>query len=261
MSSKLVVCNLHHNAPMTAELAVALCLAASKQIFEADRKLRQHDWSSRGIPCEGVPDPLPMLLLQGKVALVVGYGEVGQRVARIMSAFGMEVLATRASLSRVARDKHAVVHPPADLLSLLPRANVVFLCVPLTSGTSKMLGRKELAMLPKGSVLVNVSRGEVVDEDALFEALSQRENLFAAGIDTWYNYPATSKDTQSTPVSTRNDFSKLTNLVMSPHRGGAVGLEETESARLSAIAEALNLAADRSDVRAMPCRVDVERGY
>uniref|UniRef100_A0A6U6BGF2 D-isomer specific 2-hydroxyacid dehydrogenase NAD-binding domain-containing protein n=2 Tax=Guillardia theta TaxID=55529 RepID=A0A6U6BGF2_GUITH len=167
MSSKLVVCNLHHNAPMTAELAVALCLAASKQIFEADRKLRQHDWSSRGIPCEGVPDPLPMLLLQGKVALVVGYGEVGQRVARIMSAFGMEVLATRASLSRVARDKHAVVHPPADLLSLLPRANVVFLCVPLTSGTSKMLGRKELAMLPKGSVLVNVSS---INEERLFKA-------------------------------------------------------------------------------------------
>jgi len=257
----LFVCNLHHNAPMTAELAVALGLAACKQVFEADRLLRSNDWSARGIPCDGVPEPLPMLLLQGKTALVVGYGEVGQRVARIMSAFGMQVLATRASASRVELDKHTTVHPPADLISLLPVANIVFLCVPLTSGTSRMLGRRELEMLPKGSVLVNVSRGEVVDEDALYEALCKRENLFAAGIDTWYNYPATSKDIHNTPVSTKNDFSKLSNVIMSPHRGGAVGLQETELARLSAIAEALNLAAEKNDVRAMPCQVDVERGY
>eukprot|EP00960_Hanusia_phi_P037892 753172-Hanusia_phi.AAC.2 len=142
----LFVCNLHHNAPMTAELAVALGLAACKQVFEADRLLRSNDWSARGIPCDGVPEPLPMLLLQGKTALVVGYGEVGQRVARIMSAFGMQVLATRASASRVELDKHATVHPPADLVSLLPVANIVFLCVPLTSGTSRMLGRRELEM-------------------------------------------------------------------------------------------------------------------
>jgi phosphoglycerate dehydrogenase-like enzyme len=220
-SQEIAVYSTHHNAAFTAELAVALCLSAAKLLQPADALLRRNDWSARGIPADpgSAPQPMPMLLLAGKTALVLGFGQVGKRVAAAMMALGMRLIATRATAAHVYTTPEGVtVYPTSALAQLLPCAHVVFVCVPSTPMTDGLLGSKELKLLPEGAVLVNVGRGSVVDEEALESSLRPGGNLLAAGIDVWYNYPADHTQRNSTPPSRRRDFAPLENLVMSPHR-------------------------------------------
>jgi phosphoglycerate dehydrogenase-like enzyme len=93
--------SLHHNADSTAEMAIALLFAASKNILPADAMLRKNDWSARGLPNDGTPDGMPLMLLRGKSALVLGLGQVGNRVSSVLRALGVRVKATRASCKRV----------------------------------------------------------------------------------------------------------------------------------------------------------------
>ncbi|CAE8604407.1 unnamed protein product, partial [Polarella glacialis] len=109
------------------------------------------------------------------------------------------------------------------------------------------------------AVLVNVGRGQVVDEDALYEALSSGQ-LLGAGVDCWYKYPTSVASRQCTPVSDRLDFASLPNLVLSPHRAGAVGLPRTEQARMHCLAKLCNAAVE-GGVWTMPNRVDMAKGY
>lgn len=257
----LRVHNIHHNSTMTAEMAVALALAAAKQLIPADRLLRSGDWSARGIPADGDPDPLPQMSLEGSTALVLGYGAVGRRVARAMAGLGMQILAMKRSApdSGISDGESITLYPPADLHSLLPRANMLFVCLPETPKTAALLGAAELGMLPKGAVLINVARGPVVDEDALFAEL-KTARLFAAGIDVWYKYPVDAKSRTSTPVSAKHDFSALGNLVMSPHRAGGVGTTETETSRIRELAKLCNAAAE-GGLDAIPNRVCLDTGY
>jgi phosphoglycerate dehydrogenase-like enzyme len=100
LGSTVTLHNLHHNAPMTAEMGVALLLAATKRLLPADAKLRKGDWRPRGLPFPGeeVDPPMPMVLLEGRTALVLGLGHLGTRVAKVLHALGMRVLGTRRSV-------------------------------------------------------------------------------------------------------------------------------------------------------------------
>mmetsp|Transcript_111524 Transcript_111524/g.355958 ORF Transcript_111524/g.355958 Transcript_111524/m.355958 type:complete len:243 (-) Transcript_111524:125-853(-) len=242
-------------------MAVTLGLAAAKQILLADCSLRKGDWSARGIPADGDPDPLPQLSLSHCTALVLGYGSIGRRIGRVMRALDARVFATR----RTARpggsveDDGVVVHPSGEMFAILPSVNLLFVCVPDAEDTAGLLGERELALLPRGSVLVNVGRGAVVDEGALFKSL-QSGRLMAAGVDCWYNYPVDAAGRVSTHVSKRYEFHTLPNLIMSPHRAGAVGTAHVESSRMQHLAETCNAAVQRG-VDAMPNRVSLAKGY
>jgi phosphoglycerate dehydrogenase-like enzyme len=76
--------SLHHNAAATAEMAIALLFAASKNIIPADTMLRKNDWTARGLPNDGTPDGMQLMLLRGKSALVLGLGQVGSRVSSVL---------------------------------------------------------------------------------------------------------------------------------------------------------------------------------
>jgi phosphoglycerate dehydrogenase-like enzyme len=173
--------NLHHNAVPVAELALALMLAAAKSIIPNDRALHVHDWRPRY-------QRDPTLLLAGKTALILGYGAVGRQVARLCRGMGMKVIATRRTAGS-SDDGPDEIHPPAALKGLLPRAQVLFICLPHTAETDRLIGAAELALLAPGAILVNVGRGSIVHEEALFRALGDG-TLFAAGLDVWYKYPA-----------------------------------------------------------------------
>lgn len=243
---QIAVHNIHHNAGPASELAIALLLAAGKHLVPLDQRLRKGDWMPR---YEGHP----ALFLEGKRALVLGYGAIGQRVARVLCAFGMDVHALRRRGD--GNDAAITLHGPEALTELLPLSQVILVSLPLTGDTLGMIGKAELARLPAETLLVNVARAAIVDEQALFEALESKR-LAAAGIDVWYHYP--SADMRNCTLPSKFPFHQLDNVVMSPHRGGAYRHPENELLRLAELAKSLNAAA-RGE--AMPNSVNLEAGY
>ncbi len=244
----VAVHNLHHNAAPVAELAMALLLAAAKFVLRYDNALRGNDWRIRYEPAA------PTVILDGRTALILGYGAIGRRVAVACRALGMTTLATRRRLDAPQMDGGTEVHPAAALPDLLPRSDAVIVCLPHTPETDGLLGAAELALLPARAVLVNIGRGPVVDEKALYEALRDGR-LWAAGLDVWYSYPPDKASRADWPPSAW-PFRELDNVIMSPHRGGdAAGIARL---RLTDLAGMLNAAAAGE---AMANRVDLDAGY
>jgi len=245
----IAVHNLHHNAVPVAENTLALLLAACKHIIPPHNALRNNDWRPRY-------SPNPAMLLQGKTALLLGYGEIGSRLAKMLYALDMNILAIRNSLRSPERDRFAMVYPTHALHQVLPQASVLISTLPLTDQTNGMIADKEFSLLPHGAVVVNVGRGEVIDQHAFYQALKSGQ-LGAAAIDVWYNYP---EDEASRVKTNPADlpFSGLENVVLSPHRAGGLNSQDTERLRMEHLADLLNHAARGEP---LPNRVDLMRGY
>jgi phosphoglycerate dehydrogenase-like enzyme len=243
----IAVHNLHHNAQPVAEMVLTLLLSAAKLILPFDRLLRQNDWRSRYRPS-------PARLLAGKTALILGYGAIGRQVAGYCKALGMRVLATRRRPIEEPDGPADQVHPASALADLLPRADALLVCLPHTPATNGLIDRQALALLPQGSILVNVGRGPIVDQSALYIAL-QNGRLHAAGLDVWYNYPPDEASRSRTSPSDY-PFGELDNVVMSPHRAGSTA--ESNTLRMTHLANLLNAAAAGQP---LPNRVDLAAGY
>jgi phosphoglycerate dehydrogenase-like enzyme len=243
----IAVHNLHHNAALTAEMALALLLSAAKFIIPFDRALRSHDWTPRY-------SPNPSLLLEGKTALVLGFGAIGKRVARACWGMGMHVIIVRRQLRQEPCDFPVEIYPASTLTTVLPRAHVLVIALPATPETEGLIGATELALMPHGSVLVNIGRGPIVEQHALFDAL-KTGRLAAAGLDVWYNYPTDAASRSHTSPADL-PFHELSNVVMSPHRAGHA--LETEEMRMIALAQLINTIVRGEPV---PDRVDIEAGY
>ncbi|MFI5384918.1 MAG: NAD(P)-dependent oxidoreductase [Fimbriimonadales bacterium] len=244
--------NLHHNAPHTAEAALALLFAAAKQIVPMDSAMRHNDWRPRYTPEWAV-------LLEGKTCLILGYGEIGRRIGAALQAIGMKVMAIRRNPS--GPDERG----PDHLHALLPSADVLMIAIPHNQETDGMIGARELDLMPDGAILVNVARAQIVDEEALFKALKSGR-LHSAGLDVWYRYPqeegsavpgyfVAPASAADTPPS-RFPFRELRNVVMSPHRGGAAA--GTEAHRVRHLARLIEAAASGQPV---PNRVNLDLGY
>ncbi len=244
---QIAVHNLHHNADPVAELAFALLLSAAKFIIPLDRSLRQNDWTPRY-------QSSPTILLTGKTALVLGYGAIGKRVGRMCQDFGMKVLAVKRNLNDDAFDGGIMVYNSKKLEELLPQANVLIICLPLTPETKGLINARALELLPAGAILVNIGRGSIIEEEALYDALQARK-LHAAGLDVWYNYPEDVESRSNTPPA-NYPFHELDNIVMSPHRAGAS--DETDRLRMTHLAGLLNAAVREEP---LPNKVDLQAGY
>ena len=116
-----------------------------------------------------------------------------------------------------------------------------------------MIGAEQLSLLPRGATLVNVSRGKIVAEEALYKEL--KSGRIRAGLDVWYNYPDTVESRTNTPPS-RFPFHELPNVIMTAHLAGHS--DRTELLRARELAELLNLASRGAP---LPNRVDLEKGY
>ncbi|MFC9691550.1 NAD(P)-dependent oxidoreductase [Kribbella sp. NPDC056951] len=213
---------VHHNAGPTAELAAALVLAAARAIVPADQGMRTGDWTARYVP------PSPTMILGGHPALVIGYGEVGRRIARALNGLGMQVHVVR-STEQTGVDGDIRIHPRSELPNLVSRARVVVLAIPGSPATDGLFGADLIGLLPEPSVLVNVARATVVDERALYERL--RAGGVAAGLDVWWE-EARSADAVTGVTASTYPFHELPNVVLSPHRGGAFSLREVRDLRL-----------------------------
>lgn len=235
--------NLHHHAVATAEMAFALLMAVAKRIVPNDRELRAGRWGARY-------DPRASLGLAGRTAVILGYGAIGRHVGVLCRAAQMRVVGIRTKPGPA--EDGVEVRGIAELDSLLPSAEALIVCAPQTAATCGLIDARRLALLPADAMVVNVGRGPIVDEDALFDALACGR-LFGAGIDVWYRYPADGSDTA---MPANRPFHELPNVVMSPHHGGnVVGIERDRMRHLARLLETLA----RGDEPAES--VDPHRGY
>ena len=246
----IAVHNLHHNTVPTAEMALALLLAAARLLVPNDQALRRGDWTLRY-------NQPPVTILHGKTILILGYGAIGQRVGAVCQALGMAVLAVRRRPAAAApASTEAAIHGIDALPSLLPQADVLMITLPLTEATRGLMGAAELALLPAGALLINVGRGPVVDEAALYQAL-RSGRLAAAGLDVWYRYPD-SEAARTHTLPSAYPFHELDSVVLSPHTGGGFGSPYTERERMLHLARLLN-AIHRGEPA--PNCVDLALGY
>jgi len=165
----------------TADLTLALILATARRVVEADRFVRTGrpwTWSLQGF--------VGLDLSAGATLGIVGLGRIGMATARRAHAFGMKILATG---SRATSDEAVRLGVEAvDLATLLERSDVVSLHCPLNQESRHLIGRDELAVMRKGSYLINTARGQLIDEESLADALD-RGHLAGAGLDVHEHEP------------------------------------------------------------------------
>jgi D-3-phosphoglycerate dehydrogenase / 2-oxoglutarate reductase len=211
------------NAPQSnvlsaAEHTMALLLALARNIPQADRALRDGQWARERF--QGVE-------LHGKTLGVIGLGRVGTMVAQRALAFGMRLIAFDPYVSR-ERARSLALELMPDLGALLVQSDIVTIHLPRTPETEALIGARELSLMKEGARLVNTSRGGIVDEGALEEAL-RSGRVAGAALDVFADEPATEHPLFSLP-----------NVVVTPHLGAATA--EAQDKAGVAIAEMVSLA-------------------
>jgi glyoxylate reductase len=204
----------------TADLAFALLLSVARRIPESDDFVRKKKWKQAWHPS--------LMLgadVHGKTIGVVGMGRIGIEVAKRAKGFGMKVLYSSESINFEAETLGA---RQVELEKLLRESDFVSLHVPLTQKTKGLIGVKQLEMMRNSAILINTSRGSVVDQKALAKAL-KKGTISGAGLDVF----------EKEPIDAKDELLKLKNAVIVPHIGSAT----TETRDKMAITVAENLLA------------------
>ncbi|MEC9347331.1 MAG: 2-hydroxyacid dehydrogenase [Pseudomonadota bacterium] len=207
-----VLCNTYEHETAIAEYILLAMLEWQIRLARIDADFRVNGWSSRS-PAEG---PVHGEVL-GKTVGIVGYGHIGHEVAVRAKAFGMTV-------TGVGRRERAAAPAPLDryetvgagLDRLMAESDYVLVCCPLSEETRGLIDARRLALMKPSAVLINVARGLVVEEEALYRALVDKR-IGGAVIDVWYNYP-TVEDRNPSPMNF--PFRDLENTILSPHNSG-----------------------------------------
>jgi phosphoglycerate dehydrogenase-like enzyme len=228
MGPHVTICNARgaHNVS-TAEWTVASILAMLKYFpFYLDVQ-RSGQWNRRfeagaryaAITGDARPIYPPVMVeeLTGKTVLLVGYGAIGKEIERMLAPFDVD-------LRRVARSARTepLVHAVGDLDGLLPRAEIVVLILPSTAESHRLIGARQLALLPQGALLVNAARGPVVDTDALVDAL--QSGKIRAALDV----------TDPEPLPEGHPLWSCPNLLITPHVAGSSPQFAPRSLRVAA---------------------------
>jgi phosphoglycerate dehydrogenase-like enzyme len=216
-----------------AEYVIGAILTWNRGLCRADTLLRRGEWDSQW--AAGSPPP-PRPELGGKTLGVLGYGRIGQALAQRARAFDMAIWGIRRDPTQPVSCAADFLGGPAALDELLRRADYLVVTSPLTPATRGVLGQRELALMKPTAVLVNVARAEIVDEEALYEAL-HRGVIAGAILDVWYRYPTGAGPT----LPSRLPFHELGNVLMTPHVSGWT--EGMLEARAEVIAENIRRAA------------------
>ena len=185
-----------------AQTAIAGLLALNRGIPAWLEAQRRHSWEQS--PRELPPEEQPPVLSE-QTMVILGLGAIGRHVARYAQAFGIHVIGVRRS-AIAAEDGVDEWVPPDRLAEVLPRANFLVSTIPLTAETRGMLDAAALDLLPAGAVFVNVSRGEIVDQDALIERLASGR-IASAYLDV----------TDPEPLPEDSPLWDLPNVIISPH--------------------------------------------
>jgi phosphoglycerate dehydrogenase-like enzyme len=206
-----IVCNTFGHETAIAEYVVMTWLALHHRLFQISGEFRDRgswrtSWVESGAPHGEV---------RGSTLGIVGYGRVGREVARRAAPFGARILAANRT-PREADPGVECVHPLAELDHMLPQCDTVALCTALGPETTGLIDARRLALMKPGAFLINIARGQVIDEDALYAALRDGR-LGGAALDVWWQYPTAAEPTRH---GSRHKFHELPNVIVTPHNSG-----------------------------------------
>jgi len=204
------LCNAFGHEDAIAEYVMTALLMRHVPIADADARLRRGDWKYWA----GRPGALRTELGSSTIGLL-GFGHIGRAIAVRAKAFGMRVVvANRSSVPTSATVDQSFTLDRLD--DFMGAADIVVSSLPLIESTRGIVGSGALAAMRSHAIIMNVGRGPVIDEQALFDALS-RQRIGGAIIDTWYTYPSPDKP-ETLPSSL--PFHMLDNVVLTPHMSG-----------------------------------------
>ncbi|MBN1550860.1 hypothetical protein JW979_05310 [bacterium] len=203
--------NSHGNAKPTAEFAVALLLGIAKHVVRFDSRMRSGLWRA-------YDDNPPSMLLENRNVGILGTGHVGCHIATLLSGFSLRLYGCSRRGKCGVCNQDMLMFSRDNFKEFLQICEILFVCLPLTEDTLGMIAAEEIAMLPDGAFVINVARGPVIDEQALFESLKSGK-LGGAGLDVWYNYRPELVNGKKYPYT--YPFHELENVLLSPHRAGS----------------------------------------
>jgi phosphoglycerate dehydrogenase-like enzyme len=206
------------HSPQMAEYVLLMILAFSRQLNELRMLQERTFWPENKVRWNEFA-PLEM---RNSVIGIVGYGSVGRQVARILSGFGAKVLATKKDVMHPEDPGYALsgtgdpegnyvhrLYPPQAIKSMLKECDFVIICVPKNATTENLIGPNELASMKPSAYLIDVSRGGIVDQNALIHAL-QEKTISGAALDVFLEEP----------LPANNPLWQLPNVIITPHISG-----------------------------------------
>ena len=207
----VAVCNAFGHESAIAEYVVMVMLAWHHRLLQISGEFRENaswrtSWVHGGAPHGEV---------RGSTLGIVGYGRVGREVARRAAPFGCRILA----VNRTPREPEPGVEdvlPLAALDRMLPECDTVALCTALGAETTGLFDARRLSLMKSSAFLINIARGQIVDEDAIYSALRDR-TIGGAAIDVWWQYPTAAEPERR---GSRHPFHKLPNVIATPHNSG-----------------------------------------
>jgi phosphoglycerate dehydrogenase-like enzyme len=205
--------NVYGHEVGIAEYVIGAMIALTRSFVRLDAGLRRGEWMSQWA-VDAPPTPL-WPELAGKTLGILGFGRIGQALARRAAAFDMRVIAMRSAPQAQPPPGVAFVGGPEQLDEILKQSDYLAITLSLSPATRKLLDAQRLAAIKPTAFVINVARAEIFDERALYDALAS-ERIAGAALDVWYRYPTSAAPTL--PAS--QPFHELANVLMTPHVSG-----------------------------------------
>jgi phosphoglycerate dehydrogenase-like enzyme len=221
--------NVYGHEAGIAEYVVGAMIALTRSFRRLDAKLREGQWESQW--AVGIPAPPLWPELAGKMLGILGFGHIGQALARRAMAFDMQVCAVRrqAHAQAKAPDGLMFVAGPERLDDILRQADYLAVTLPLSPATRSLLDDRRLRLMKRTAFLINVARAEIIDEEALYDALTS-DRLAGAALDVWWRYPNAAEPI----LPAVQTFHELGNVLMTPHVSGwTEGMLEARAALIA----------------------------
>ena len=197
------------NSVSVAELAIGLAITAARNILEGNNGIKKGTWPR-----------LSGTTLSGKTFGIIGLGSIGKEVAKRLRAFGLKLIAYDIFFDKEFLKEYRI--ESVDLKSLFSKSDFISLHIPVSGDTVNIINRESLARMKKGSILINTARGELVDEDALYESLVSG-HLKAAALDAF----------KKEPPDEDNKLLSLSQIITTPHIGAATDNASDEMTKIS----------------------------
>jgi len=205
------ICNSFGHETAIAEYVVMAMLALHHRFFEIAGEFRARgSWRS-----SWVQSGTPHGEVRGSTLGIVGYGRVGHEVARRAMPFGVRILAANRT-PRQPEPGVERIYPLAALDRMLPECDTVALCTALGPETTGLIDARRLGLMKPTAFLINIARGQVIDEDSIYAALRDR-TIGGAALDVWWQYPDAAEPERR---GSRHPFHELPNVILTPHNSG-----------------------------------------